>query len=242
MIEIEFDGLKDDLDIDKPLKNILQRIMSIDTTASEARLEKQAKEDAQRRCANLVARLHSDAQRYRDCYLRTFHVDCDLQKSVLSQLVTICEQIPSFVDSGKQLFLWGSVGTGKDHLIVSVLRAAAMAGYSVRWVEGLTIYETIAGAFSDNTTHTAIYRKLKEPDILCISDPVFSENWSGPKAEALRKTVRARYNLGKATWITCNVENLQQADEMFGEDTFDRLQENTVNIECRWESNRRPAK
>lgn len=204
--------------------------------------ENPSKQMDQRIIARYVRQLHEDAPRYEYEKLSTFQVTFKEQKSVVERLRKICQEIKRFVEERHQLFLWGPIGTGKDHLAVSVLRAAAMAGYSVRWREGLQVYEEVAGAFQDEKTHTEIYQRYTKPDVLCISDPVFVKNWSQAKEEALRKIIRRRYNEFKPTWVTVNLTNLSKADEMFGADTYDRLSEKSCRVQCAWKSRRETVK
>lgn len=230
-------------DISNPLKPRfdLERLLSApyDEQKIRASKELQAKQDLRRR----LDRLKRDAPAHWHCTLGNFDVTCEAQMGVLMRANKIAREMPRFLAERRQLFIWGSCGTGKDHLAVSLLKHAAAAGYSVGWVEGLTFFEEVADAYSSDKTHHEVYAKWAAPQVLVISDPVFTENWTAPKQEALRKLVRRREH--KITWITANVKGVNpnpKADDspvyLFGVDTFDRLMERSVVLQCRWPSNR----
>lgn len=220
------------------LEDTIRRINDIDLTDSEAKLDQEKQSEAHREARRNIKRLHNSCMKLREATLTNYQVEYKLQKEVVKRIDNICAKITEFVSGGHQLFLYGSVGTGKDHLAFVALRAAARAGYVVDWVEGLEVYERIAGAYANDTSHNKIYAEYARPDVLCVSDPIFTVNWTQPKQEALRKLVRRRYDQGKTTWVTCNVARLSQAEEIMGEDTFDRLRERCACIECRWPSYR----
>lgn len=206
---------------------------------NEQKLEEEERLQELKAARKNVDRLHACSAKFAGCTISNYKVgQHDKSERVAKRLIEICTRIREFVAARNQLFLWGTVGTGKDHLAFSVARVAARAGYSAMWVEGLEFYEQVAGAYSEKKTQKAVYLKYSRPTVLVLSDPVLRENWSAAKQEALRKLVRRRYDDGKATWVTCNLASLEQADEMFGVDTFDRLSERAVTIECRWPSYR----
>lgn len=227
----------------KPVENMAGVVaMAMARIPPEARADQYELAQAEKRQRDAIQRLHDQAPRYADCTLASFQIRYREQTPVVERLTRICKEIKQFVDGRNQLFLWGDVGTGKDHLAISVLRQAAIAGYSIVWREGLEIYEEIAQAFTEEKTHSEVYAKYFNPSILCISDPVFVENWKETKQEALRKVVHRRYNAGKATWVTVNFPTLDRADELFGTDVFDRLTEKAAMIHCDWESKRASIK
>lgn len=196
----------------------------------------------EKRVKSALRQLNEQAPRFRKCRLDTFQVRYKEQQPVIARLTKIVANIDRFVRERNQLFLWGPVGTGKDHLAISVLRAAAERGFCVMWREGVEIYEEVAQAISQDRMHSEVYAIYFKPTVLCISDPVFAENWRETKQDALRKLVHRRYNAGKATWITVNLPSLDQADERFGADVYDRLTEKTAIIHCSWPSYRERVK
>lgn len=198
-----------------------------------------SKQDLHRR----IDRLKRDAPAHWHCTLGNFDVTSEAQMAVLMRANKIAREMPRFLAERRQLFIWGTCGTGKDHLAVSLLKRAAVAGHSVGWVEGLTFFEEVADAYGRDRSHSEVYARWSAPDVLVISDPVFSENWTPAKQEALRKLVRRREH--KLTWITANVKGVSpnpKSDDspvhLFGVDTFDRLMERAVVLQCRWPSNR----
>lgn len=181
--------------------------------------------------------LKYDCGRFFGQSLETYKAEHASQSKVVKRLAGCVERIDEFVDSRVGLVLWGRIGTGKDHLICSVLRAAADIAKTVRWIEGLELYTKASSAWKDGTRDSYLNQFLR-CDVLAISDPVFIRNWSPAKAETLAEVVRSRYDAGKRTWITANAKDLAQLREMCVPDVYDRLTERAVVEHCSWGSYR----
>lgn len=181
--------------------------------------------------------LKTDAGRFFDCTFDNYIANSASQKRVVKRLSGCSERIDEFVRTGAGLVLWGKIGTGKDHLACALLRSAASACYSARWVEGVSLYEMANRSWGDGNRENML-KQFIYPDCLVISDPVFLRNWSPAKSETLAKVVRGRYDKGKPTWITANAKDLSQLREMCVPDVYDRLTERAVIEHCDWESYR----
>ena len=159
----------------------------------------------------------------------------DNQKAIVGRLQGVVGKISDFLEGNYGLFLWGDVGTGKDHLMISVLQAVAMSGVEVRWRQGQSIYDDHHDSYRHASQRPSdVIRKLVKPRVLCISDPVFSRNWSEAKADCLSKIIRHRYDAGKSTWITANFQTLEQGMDLFWPDVWRRVNERAVVGHCDW--------
>lgn len=180
-------------------------------------------------------------KRYVDCTLDNFVVSNDKQRIVVE---TIREQVAGdlkgFVDAGRGLMLYGPPGTGKDHLLAALLISASDAQLQVRFVSGYQLFED----GKDDDLFGRFEGEMCLPDrskchVLGISDPVISNGkalaWS---REMLLRLVDTRYRRGLSTWVTLNCKGRNEAIEMLGARTFDRLRENAVCLACDWPSYR----
>lgn len=193
--------------------------------------------EAKRKRWKRLKTLQNDAGRFFDCSLSNYVTSTPRQSKVAERLAGCINRIDEFVSTGVGLVLWGRIGTGKDHLACALLRAAASASYSARWVEGVSLYEKASRSWGDGNKANVLKQYISA-DCLVISDPVFLRNWSPAKSETLAKVVRGRYDKGRPTWITANAKDLKQLREMCVPDVYDRLTERAVIEHCDWSSYR----
>ena len=182
--------------------------------------------------------------RFEGAKLSTFQISSDAteatkQRAVTATLCSICHSINAFCSEVNQLFIWGRVGTGKDHLAIAVAKQAALAGYSCRWFDAATLYERV----SDWTKREQALSKATAPDIIILSDAVCNRNWSEGKQLALRRIANDRWNANKATWVTANVTSVfgcdaNCAESLMVKDTLDRLLDGAAQVHCDWSSYR----
>lgn len=162
------------------------------------------------------------------------------QKAVRNSLVAICQNIDEFCANCHQLFIWGRVGTGKDHFAIAVGREAMRRGYMVRWYDAATLYEAV----TDYKKRERQMELLRRYDAIILSDAVCNREWSEKKQYALRKIVNDRWNRKQATWVTANVTDVygtgpNTAETLFVRDTLDRLVDGAAIIHCDWPSYRK---
>lgn len=225
------------------VNDFLERLDAL-PAVSDDELKKRREDDRERAFVahqdECVRKLKRDiGDRYKGENLDSFEVTGPEQKAVVEKLRNIQSRISEFIKKRHQLFLYGSVGCGKDHLIISLLQQAALNGHRVSWKQGTDLYDQLAFARDNNDTQLKIYTRLTEPEVLVLSDPVFARNWTAAKSDALAKIVRRRYDRGRLTWITTNLSSLEQAPKLFFPDVYDRLKENALFVRCNWPSYRR---
>lgn len=141
--------------------------------------------------------------------------------------------------------LFGPVGTGKDHLAVGVLAAAVGADLSVDAINGQDWYGQLRDRISDreSDTEASFIASLVRPDVLLISDPLPTIGvLTQHQATMLYRVVDDRYSRCKATVVTLNVENADEAEQAIGATTWDRLCSGAWIVSCRWASARKPLR
>src|SRR5262245_65114356 len=103
--------------------------------------EERTKREADDRHARLAALAKDLGPRYTPdlASLDTFHVYHEAQKPVVKRLHNIAAKLPELVAGGTGIVLFGSVGTGKDHLAAALLyRVAETAPAS--WANGRKVF------------------------------------------------------------------------------------------------------
>lgn len=170
------------------------------------------------------------------------------QKAAVKQLTDFLHNLRANITLGRCIVLYGSLGTGKDHLLAASLYAAAKAGYSARWINGQELYAGIRATMDRDGSKVApnehdFMERWTEPEVLGLSDaqpPTGDLNaW---RKELLYRLVDRRYRFMRPTWVTLNAKDTQDADQKLGQQVWDRLQENGLLIPCYWQSHRERKK
>lgn len=127
--------------------------------------------------------------------------------------------------TGRGLWLYGTVGTGKTTLAMLVSRAAIDAGHSVAIYSLPRLLAEIRTTYDDDNgdTYTALLDRLAEVDLLHIDD-VGTEKTSDWVLEQLYSIINARYEEERTVVITTNLERDDLATQIH-ERTVSRLEE-----------------
>ena len=139
------------------------------------------------------------------------------------------------------LILYGSVGTGKDHLGIAALKIYIMRGVGVSWLNGVDLYLRLRETFgrASMTSEHSMLREYKNAELLLISDPLPSVGGaSAHKIDALYAIVDHRSRKKLSTWVTMNVDSLREANALLGAPVFDRLAQGALTLKCQWQSYR----
>jgi DNA replication protein DnaC len=177
--------------------------------------------------------------RYTRCSLSNYQIYHPNQQPVVDRLLAFTEAMPDRLSQGGGLILLGPQGTGKDHLLAAVLKiAAARYRYAVSWWDGGNLFDMMAKAITGDTWEKE-RKRLVEPHVLAISDPVAPR---GPLSDAqlrrLRDVIDRRYRERVGTWITTNVDSREDAERLLTEPVMARIREGSEQIVCSWPSYR----
>ncbi len=200
-------------------------------------------EDPRERFAMLTRLIEERGVRYAHCDLDNFAVDGDEERgNVVARLTDFIDNMPERLTTAKGgLILLGPWGTGKDHLIMSAMKAAILRyGFRVRWVDGLEMLADVKAAIETHST-TTLVDQLSQSQILVISDPVPPRDELKPyELSIIRRIVEKRYSAMRATWITTNVQTADDAARLLSGPVLSRLVHGALELFCGWESHRRP--
>lgn len=186
-------------------------------------------------------------RRYAQATVDNFEVGSDQESSrrmeALSRIEKFQANMMTHIKDGGSVVLAGPPGTGKDHLMVALLREAIRKGASVQWTNGQELFRQFRDQIDTNKTEASFVASFSKADILAISDPV------PPKGEAssyaahmLYQIIDARYRDMKSVWVTANVATRSEGIETLTAPIFDRLLDNSFTVFCNWPSYRSTRK
>ena len=181
---------------------------------------------------------------YRECCLANYEVYDAAQKPVTAALEAYADELGTNINDGRGLFLYGSGGTGKDHLLAAMARRAIIGfGRRVVWVSGQQLFGRIRDAMNGDTTEESLVASYTKPSVLLLSDPspIFGDVTSH-QANMLYRIIDERCNFGRTTWTTINVKSREEANHKIGGPIVDRLAFNALSLQCKWPSYRQRKK
>lgn len=174
-------------------------------------------------------------KRYADCSLSGFTCTSDAQSRAVERLRGYCQEIEDRAAKGDGVFLFGSCGTGKDHLAMAVAKAfIAATAKQVVWTSGAMLFEKLRDSFDGNASESSVLSYYVRASLLWISDPVpVKGELTQYQAESLYRLIDERYNNRLPVLVTANLEP-KQADIVMGPAIARRLRESTMQIHCNW--------
>lgn len=247
-------GPADIIALKKPGELLAERcahLLVVDPEREEriARMEAEAvaRKVAEQQHASWSAVLSGAGTGYAKCTLQSYRTDkvpTDYRKQQEAAYRAVCEyaqRIGDRIREGVGLVLFGTVGSGKDHLAISVCKHAIKAQFTAGWINGQRWFAEIRDAMDTDKTERGILGKVANPDLLVLSDPLPNAGeLTAYQATWLYRLADARRAAGKPTIVTVNVADDDEADRRLGEATWDRLCDSAVKIKCNWPSYRRP--
>lgn len=205
-----------------------------------ARLEMERRRQLAERHANLEKFLSLRGARYAECRLGNYKADTAKQVQSLEMLTEYCENVADRITNGVNLVLVGPAGTGKDHLMTAVCRAAILAGRNLLWRNGQDLWGDFRDAISNEANEAATIRRFVSADVLAISDPLPPRGlMSEFQVATLFRIVDGRYSHMRPTFVTLNVASRAEAEERMGLQIVDRLCHGALVVGCNWSSYRK---
>jgi len=182
--------------------------------------------------------------RYETCLLSNFKTLGETQKSVVSELQEYIRDMPARVGAGQGILLYGPKGTGKDHLLAALCRAAIVRhNLYVRWLNGVDFYRELRDRMDSLHREQEIVDRYSHATILYFSDPLPPVgDLTSYQSSALFSVIDRRYRDHKPTWISLNVQDSEEASRRMGASIVDRIKENALTLRCNWESYRKEQK
>lgn len=166
------------------------------------------------------------------------------QEAVVARMVVVEKELTERTKAGRGLIWFGGVGTGKDHLMASMLYAACDRHLlDARWVNGQELFGAFRDRIDTGKADEAHFKQLERPQILGISDPTPPANEpSAWDLSNLYRLIDRRYRAMRPTWITMNAKSVEDADSRLSDPVFDRLRDGAEIFHCSWPSYRERAR
>ena len=190
--------------------------------------------------------MQSRGVRYESARLDNFELYGDemqraMQQQVLDAIGGYAKDMAEQIQAGNAIIAYGPPGTGKDHLLMALAHVAIeQHGFSVGFANVMDWFGDVRSTFGGNGDEADVVGRLKQPDILILSDPVPPEGDLTPfQKSTLYRVIDARYSARKSTWTTINVESPGEAEDRVGLQVIDRLADGGLSLHFNWPSNRR---
>lgn len=196
------------------------------------------REDAARE--NAWQRIIGANVRYTDCRLDNFEVANDKQRVVVDALHEYAARAHENLNAGRGVILFGSVGTGKDHLMIGLLREVIFRVDPVphvRWMNG----EHIRAAQYGDNLHAHPFERLDDDRqrVLMLSDPfLHGTPLAYASGERLFFLADCFNRQRRPVWMTCNCASREDLNMHIGAPTAERLTEGALTLFCHWPSYR----
>jgi len=184
---------------------------------------------------------HRIGPRHWGCRLSGFETQSEAQRQAIEAAEQMAANIEAHIKAGRNFLAYGPCGTGKDHLMTALLfEAISQTGCSVAWHYGADLFGELRDRISKDLPEQAFLKALAARDVLAISDPITAgEPLTRFQRSFLQRVVDHRYRSRRGTWLTLNVANANEAGDLLGMPTLDRLMQDRVSIHCDWKSHRR---
>ena len=141
-------------------------------------------------------------KRYAECHFHNYDPDHPSQKAALNMASKLSMEFPA-VERG--LLFMGTVGVGKTHLAISILKSLSEKGFSSYFCEFGSLVKEIQGSYNavSQTSELQLLAPVFESDVLVL-DELGASKPSDWMRDTLSYIINTRYNDKKLTIFTTN--------------------------------------
>jgi len=143
-------------------------------------------------------------QRFATANLNTFKAGTPSQWAAQEALTDYCDHILENLERGRSIILWGAVGSGKTHLGISVIKAAAAADKSNLIVTEDRMFDTFKANWNDPEKENAFLLQLQRVRFLMLDD-MGVRKASEYVSDRYEAVINSRYEKVIPTIITTNL-------------------------------------
>lgn len=192
----------------------------------------------------MMSMLHGelkDKPKHRDCALENYAVHTASQRNALEQVFKIAERIEEFVEKGWNVVFYGKPGTGKDHLMISLLKRASAVGAKCCLMNGQKFLSAVRDNIGKGGDERLLTQKYETASVLGISDVLPERReLGGYNIDMLYLILNTRWERSLSTMVTLNAKGEADIRKRIGGQVADRLFDNALVIHADWDSYRRP--
>lgn len=161
-------------------------------------------------------------RRFKDKTLEGYVAKEPWQVKAKNKVAAYCREIADIAENGKSLVMLGSVGTGKTHLAICMLKAMIAEGGTGVFLSVSELILSIRTSWKDGTT--AEKMNLYRDAHLLVLDEVGVQAGTENERQILFSIINHRYNEMKPTVLLSNLK-LKDFQAFVGPRIFDRLKE-----------------
>lgn len=213
-------------------RRILSRPQSSEPYASPQRVRQQS---------IVTEFLDTIGPRYRRVSFESFEVGRDQHTAARTKALRRSREIAEKASEDginrhpENVLFIGPSGTGKDHLMMSMLKQVVENGTLVCWRNGQSLYSEFRDLIPSNKSEAACLAPLIRASLLAISDPAPPKgDVSSYGAQLLYQVIEERYRQERPTWMTINALDRKELDRVLGAPIVSRLCHNCELILCEW--------
>jgi DNA replication protein DnaC len=150
-------------------------------------------------------------KRYYSCHFQSYKASTQSQKEAFSYASKLAMEYPA-VERG--LLLMGTVGVGKTHLAVSIIKGLTERGFSSLFYEFGTLLKEIQDSYNPNTksSELKILSNVFDAEILVLDEIGASKPTDWVK-DTMAHIINTRYNDRKLTIFTTNYMDGRKSDK-----------------------------
>jgi DNA replication protein DnaC len=150
----------------------------------------------------------------------------DMDSTLIREIRSYVRDINANLESGKGLWLFGDVGTGKTSLAMLVSKAALDAGRSVAIYSLPRLLSDIKETYEDRSqsSYMELFERVVGVDLLHIDD-LGAEKRTDWVLEQLYSIINERWQEQKAIIVTTNLVDVDELRDQIGPRTVSRLHE-----------------
>lgn len=181
-------------------------------------------------------------KRFRDCSLDTYVPSCDSARVALNLATAYANEFAERRESGTCLIFCGTVGTGKTHLAVGIVKRVLDQRRRALFASVIGAVSSVKATYSRDSelTEQQAIDQFLHPDLLVL-DEVGAQFGSDAEKLILFRIINGRYERVLPTIIVSNLAK-DLLGESIGERSLDRLRENGGRLVAfDWASHRRQA-
>ena len=167
----------------------------------------------------------------------TFQNDDRKNEKLSDAMLNYSNKFPEFMQMGKGLLLFGTVGTGKTYYAACIANSLIDKGYTVLMTNFARLTNTIQGMYEGKQEYID---SLNDFDLLIIDD-LGAERKSEFMQEMVFNIIDSRYRSGLPFIITTNLtaDEIKKPQEVAFKRIYDRILERCIPIEVSGASRRR---
>src|SRR5688500_692216 len=141
-------------------------------------------------------------RRYSDCHFHNYKPDNPSQERAFKYATSLAMEYPA-VDQG--LLFMGTVGVGKTHLAVSILKGLTERGFTCLFYEFGTLLKEIQDSYNSNTrtSELGVLAPVLNAQVLVLDELGASKPTDWVR-DTMAHIINSRYNDKKATIFTTN--------------------------------------